>query len=641
METVRWLRGACAAALAVGLCGSLVGAAHAQSGATAVEPVIVTGTRLPKGLDPASPNVTTITAQQIAAGQPSSAAELLRWVPDVFVQQAGGRGSITSIFTRGAKPNFTLVLVDGVEINDSTNSRGGSYDFSSLSLDDIDHVEVVRGPASAIYGSGAVGGVINFVTTAPSAQPHADADLQAGGFGYLSADVHASGGLNGLKTSAGVEYLDNGEPVDGNAFRGTTVDGSVALAPTSSFTLAIDGRESVSHARSFPDSSGGPLFAVLRDVDRRDIDEGVLGLRAADQLSDAWSVSFEDSLYQRNSTATSPGVAGSAQDPSGIPANSDDVNYTRNRASLVAQFGDASWLSAALGADVQVEQGADDGTLDFGGFVLPTRYALKRTDEGEFVELRATPPGGFDFSASERVDELGPAGSHSDPNAAIGYRWAPTGTRVEVSWGQGYKLPSFYALGNPIVGDPTLRPEAATNLEFGLSQPLPARSLLKLDWYDTRYTDLIDFVSGPVPKLVNRSQVVVQGAEASIQTRPAASLTVEAHVSYTHAHDQATNAGLLDVPLWLAGGQVTWRPNDRATVNLVVEHVGALLDNAIPTGNETLPGHQRVDLSASWTLTRTAALTFAIENLLNSRYQEVIGFPAPGAVARVGLKLAL
>src|SRR6266404_3872910 len=124
-------------------CGIAFLAGIDKAGA-APEKIIVTATRL--GGEQAGSNVSVIDAETIR--NPGSVVDLLRDLPGVFVQQSGGRGSVVSLFTRGAKPNFTLVLLDGVKANDPTNTRGGSYDFSSLDLNDISRIELVRGPAS-------------------------------------------------------------------------------------------------------------------------------------------------------------------------------------------------------------------------------------------------------------------------------------------------------------------------------------------------------------------------------------------------------------------------------------------------------------------------------------------------------------
>ena len=127
-------------------CGVLI-LPHAAAAQVPHERVVVTATRL-AGKD--GGNVAVLDADMIAARNPGSVVDILRDLPGVFVQQSGGRGSVVSIFTRGAKPNFTLVLLDGVKANDPTNTRGGSYDFSTLDMNDIERIELVRGPASAI-----------------------------------------------------------------------------------------------------------------------------------------------------------------------------------------------------------------------------------------------------------------------------------------------------------------------------------------------------------------------------------------------------------------------------------------------------------------------------------------------------------
>src|SRR3954467_5489279 len=201
-----------APALVCGLLLLLPHAAGAQSGNT--EHVIVTGTRL-AGQDSDS-NVSVIDAAMIAARGSASAVDLLRDLPGVFVQQSGGRGSVVSLFTRGAKPNFTLVLLDGVKANDPTNTRGGSYDFSTLDLNDIERIEFVRGPASAVYGSDAVGGVINIISRRGGDALEAVLTADGGSFGYARVAGHVGGPIGGGSANLGLSYTDDGMPVEGS-----------------------------------------------------------------------------------------------------------------------------------------------------------------------------------------------------------------------------------------------------------------------------------------------------------------------------------------------------------------------------------------------------------------------------------------
>src|SRR5476649_1765386 len=617
----------CAMALCV-----LPGPAFAQS-----ENIIVTATRLAG--EEAGSNVSIIDAQTIQARNPGSVVDLLRDLPGVFVQQSGGRGSVVSLFTRGAKPNFTLVLLDGVKANDPTNTRGGSYDFSSLDLNDITRIEFVRGPASAIYGSDAVGGVINIITRRGGDTPETGLKAEGGSFGYARVAGHVGGPIGDATGNLGLSYTDNGMPVDGSSLKNTALDGALALPQIAGTAINFSGRYSGSIATSFPDSSGGPRLAVLRTLDHRDIQEGVFGAHALRDITGWWNMALDYGFYDRGSNAVSPGVAPSAQTPSGIPANGDDARFTRHQVTWTNRLTLLPGLDTALGVDMQAEHGVDDGFLQFGPLRLPTHFALNRTLWAGFAEAhyRVTPE--FSLSASGRYDDTG-ATHHFSPRLRAGYAPADWGTQFQLLWGKAYKLPSFYALGNPIVGDPTLKPEDAENFEGGVSQHLWDFATWKLEGFATNYRDLIDFRPGAVPKLVNLSTVHVHGIETSLELEWG-TLTATPRLSYTNARDQLTGASLRDVPSWLAGATLLWKPDPAWDVSFDLNHVGGMLDNAVPTGDVNLPGHVRADLAVAYQVMPNLALRLGVDNLFDRHYEDVVGFPAPGAVVRGGISASL
>src|SRR3569833_1029354 len=428
-------------------------AASAQSENT--EHVIVTGTRL-AGQDSDS-NVSVLDAQTIQARNPGSVVDLLRDLPNVYVQQSGGRGSVVSLFTRGAKPNFTLVLLDGVKANDPTNTRGGSYDFSTLDLNDIDRIEFVRGPASAIYGSDAVGGVINIISRKGGSAQDAGLQAQGGSFGYVRAAGHVGGPIGDATGNIGLSYTDNGMPVDGATLKNISVDGALAPPVIADTTISLNGRYGSSIAGSFPDSSGGPRLATLRTLDHRDIDESVFGAHARRAIVEGWDMALDYGFYGRDSNAISPGVAPSVQTPAGIPANGDRARFARHQVTWTTHVS-AGPLEAAFGIDMQAEHGVDDGYLNF-GFRIPTHFALNRTLWAGFGEARWHVSDQINLSASGRYDDAEGV-THFSPQLRA-YYTPLDGTALQLSWGKAYTLPSFYALGNPIVGDATLQPEDA------------------------------------------------------------------------------------------------------------------------------------------------------------------------------------
>jgi vitamin B12 transporter len=603
----------------------------------APENIIVTATRLSG--EHAGSNVSVIDAETIQARNPGSVVDLLRDFPGIFVQQSGGRGSVVSLFTRGAKPNFTLVLLDGVKANDPTNTRGGSYDFSTLDLNDITRIEFVRGPASAIYGSDAMGGVINIITRRGGEKLEAGVKAEGGSFGYVRAAGHLGGPIGGATGNLGLSYTDNGMPVEGSGLKSTSLDGSLALPQIMGAAVSFNGRYSGSIATSFPDSSGGPRLAVRRSLDHRDIQEGVFGAHALRDMTGWWSMALDYGFYDRGSDATSPGVAPSAQTPSGIPANGDNARFTRQQATWTNRFAPVAGLDAALGVDMQAEHGVDDGFLLFGPSRIPTHFALNRTLWAGFAEARYQVTPSFTLSGSGRYDDTGGT-HHFSPQLRADYALADWGTQFQLTWAKAYKLPSFYALGNPIVGDPGLKPEEAENFEGGISQSLWDLGRWNVEAYATNYRDLIDFRPGAVPKLVNLSTVHVRGFETSLELQ-FGSLTATPRLSYTNARNQLTGASLRDVPSWLAGATVIWKPDPDWDVSFDLNHVGGMVDNAVPTGDVNLPRHTRADLAVAYRVRPNLTLHLGVDNLFDEHYEDVVGFPAPGAVVRGGVSASL
>jgi len=601
------------------------------------ENVLVTATRLSGGLT--GSNVSILDAQAISARNPGSVVDLLRDLPSVYVQQSGGRGSVVSLFTRGAKPNFTLVLLDGVKANDPTNTRGGSYDFSTLDLNDIERIEFVRGPASAVYGSDAVGGVINIISRRGGDRLEAGVTADGGSFGYVRAAGHVGGPLGPATANLGFSYTDNGIPVDGSTLKGTSLDAVLDLPRIAGTSISFNGRYGSSIATAFPDSSGGPRLAALRTLDRRDIREGVFGAHASRDLAAWWSVALDYGFYGRGSIATSPGVAPSAQTPFGIPANGDNARFMRHQATWTNRFAPLPGLDAAIGMDMQAEHGVDDGYLMFGPAKAPTHFALNRTLWAGFAEARYQMIPAFKLSGSARYDDTGNT-HHFSPQVRADYGVADWGTQFQLSWSKAYKLPSFYALGNPIVGDPHLKPEEAENFEGGITQALWDFGVWKAEAFATNYRDLIDFRPGAVPKLVNLSTVHVRGIETVLEFHWG-TLTATPRLTYVNARNQLTGASLRDVPSWLAGGTLAWKPAADWNVSFDLNHVGRMVDNSVPTGDVTLAGHTRADLAVAYQIHPNLALHLGVDNVFNRRYEDVVGFPTPGAIVRAGVSASL
>ena len=242
------------------------------------------------------------------------------------MDQVGGRGGTGSLYVRGADPNYTLVLIDGVRVNDPTNARGGSFDFSTLDVADVERVEIARGPYSAVYGGDALAGVINIVTRqAPREKTTAALDATAGAYDTRELALSAGGPLGGGNWSLGASDSNEGEVVRGNQFDSQRVSGSFDTHLGDATTLFVTGRYSESDREGWPDDSGGYEFAAIRDTEHRKANETLFGAGASTRAGNA-TFGLTLGYFDRNDLIDSPGVAPGVRDPFGVPPNVVDSN---------------------------------------------------------------------------------------------------------------------------------------------------------------------------------------------------------------------------------------------------------------------------------------------------------------------------
>jgi vitamin B12 transporter len=201
-------------------------------------------------------------------------------------------------------------------------------------------------------------------------------------------------------------------------------------------------------------------------------------------------------------------------------------------------------------------------------------------------------------------------------------------------------LPSWFALGNPIVGNPTLRPETSDSTEVSVAHALSEMLGVTATLFRNEFRNIVDFDPGPPPKLVNRPGATTQGGELSATARISDTLRVAPNVSYVLTRVDPTGGSFRNRPKWLLGGTAEWRPVTDWTFGFSWTHVGTLLDSSIPTGDVQLGAYDRVDLSAAWQVTEHARLYLAVQNVLDAQYQELTGFPAPGIFPRLGLEMS-
>jgi outer membrane cobalamin receptor len=602
--------------------------------------VTITQARRPVPLSRRPESTTVVGRSDIEARPTAGVAELLRQVPGLAVDQAGGPGGVGSVYLRGTDPNHALVLIDGVRVNDPTNTRGGSFDLSTLDPLTIERIEVVRGPLSSVYGSDAIGGVINVITREGRATPENAAAAAIGTEGYRRVGAQATGPVgDALRFALTAGLLDQGEPVEGGGLINRTLTAKLHSAPRADTRLTLAGRFADTDARSFPDDSGGPRLAAIRESDRRAIEEASLGAAIDHPLTDWWRVDLGAGFSWRTEDVSSPGVAPGLRDPFGIPASESDSLYRRLQLTLANRFEPAPGVTLSLGGGLERERGSSAGELLFPGFSLPTRFSLDRRVYSGFAEAEYA-PGALVLSAGARVDASHGFEPALSPRLGALYRLEGTGTTLRANWGRGFRLPSFFSLGNPVVGNPDLRPERSVGWDVGVLQELGSAGLtLGATYFQNRVESLIDFEEGPPPRLVNRSAATSRGVELTAEWEATPELSARGQLTYTRTRLDEDPEPLRNRPRWRGSGEVRWRPAEAWRLGATVSHTGTVFDSSIPTGDVRLSPYTTVGLDAAWSPRPNLELQVGVENLLDADYEEAVGFPAPGPLFRAGLRV--
>jgi outer membrane cobalamin receptor len=536
------------------------------------------------------------------------------------------------------------VLVNGVRVNDPTNARGGSFDFSTFDVDDIERIEVARGPYSAVFGGDALAGVINIVTRDGSGDDfHVSADAMAGSYDTHEVTLRAAGGVDQGSWTLGVGDSSQGEVVRGNQFDSQRISGGFTdyLGGT---RVQLSARYADSKRDTFPDDSGGYDFAEIRDTEHRDAHESVFGAGFTHEL-DNTLLQLTLGYFDRGERIESPGVAPGIRDPFGIPPSVVDSDIKRFTATFNGTYNIGDDFALAYGAEYQHEQGTSDGQLDFGGgFLVPTSFALTRSSWAPFAEARVQ-AAGFSAQAGVRVDKPDAYGSVTSPRLRLAYDFG--GDQLENftiagSWGKGFKLPSMYALGHPLVGNPDLVPERSESWELALSQNLlEGNAHWSVTWFDSAFRNAIDFDPGPPPMLVNRNRIDTRGFELEGRLSVAEKWQLDASITQAKSEVASTGNGLRNRPEWRGGVGAHWTPTQALTFTATVAYVGTSLDSSIATGDVTLPSYTLVDLSASWQVSPKFEAYAAIDNLTDQQYEQFVGFEVRGIMPRVGVKLSL
>lgn len=617
---------------------ALIVPATADDAVEPVDTIVTTGTRASNTLSEIPSAITVINLDELEAKNSMTVTDALQNLPGIHVVQPSGQGGVARVFVRGGDQNLTMVLIDGVRVNDPIDTRGSAFDFSSVSLSDVERIEIVRGPHSAVYGSDSLAGVINIITKSTATEFGGSLYGEAGTDDYHRGALSISGPVgSGGAFALRVADKDDGEPVTGTTFSGTSVSGRLSLADGNRWDLRFFGNYSDSEGTSFPEDSGGSDLAVLRDLDTRSAEDVTFGLSSGIALTETWRLNLLATTYDHDSSYFSPGVAPGVRDA--VPPNGGDANLKRDdfAVNAVVDFNDS--VAATIGVDYYDEEGTSDGFVEFfPGFVLPAGFEFDRHVLGAFGELHYKSDLGPTLLASVRRDNPGDEASETTSKLGVIYDFESGQTSLRANWGQGFALPGFFALASPLVGNPDLRPETSTSIDFGISHWFADRRYgVTLTLFRNEFKDLIDFDS-TIFQMVNLDRLDVDGVELQVELRISEQLQLQAHATHLDMDLQNSDAPLRQRPDWRGGIAVQWTPSETWLFNASWLSVGETYDSSIPTGDRVLDAYNRFDVTATYRHSAGFNVLLSVDNAFDANYEQAIGFPAPGARARLGLR---
>jgi vitamin B12 transporter len=641
-------------------------ALRAQTLPASPENLIVTATRIPSHVENIPAGVTVIDRKTIEERGYTTLVDALSAVPGLHVAQSGGPGSQASVFIRGTNSNHVLVLIDGVPVNDPADP-GGAYNFGVDTLADVERIEIVRGPMSSLYGSGAIGGVINVITKHGRGQPHGHVTLAAGSPRQGLAQGDVSGGFGIWDYAANVQGLSErgfdqtpqretpvytGE-VDGDRSKLAQIELGVTPLEDTRLSVLLRARDAkygydeVSSVAVDAGNATGYDSALF----------GKLGLTS--KLFDGvWETSaFVTRLQDDRRYTITPTPIDPDQD-------TGDSRYHGRRT-------DAQWnntihlpdtgLATASAITVGYEHVNDDANTKvntnsiFGPYLTSVR-AHADTESG-YLGAQSTVYGRLALTGQLREDATTLAGD--------AFTWRVGGvlalpeilSHIKASYGTGFRAPALYdrygidSFG--FMGNPHLRPEYSKGYEVGITTDLPLghaadTASIGVTYFNNRIRDLIetvyaaDFLSSTPVNILRAS---AQGLESTLTLRVARWLQADFAYTYTDARDLGTQQLLLRRPSNQGSANLRLSPFPGFVVAPEILYVGNFEDyltdnNGVPqsyTGRS--PSGLIVNLNVSWQVTPAVQLFVWGKNLGNSTFEPVNGYQMPGTSVMAGTRL--
>jgi vitamin B12 transporter len=605
--------------------------------------IVVTPNRSPTAIQRTGSAVSVVSSETIASSNPASLADALRSVPGLDLTETGQPGSPLNVRIRGASANKTLVLIDGMRVNDPSSTEG-EFDFASIAPGLIDRIEVLRGPQSAIYGSDALGGVVNIITKRGRGPLQGYAQIEGGSYGTISSNT----GVYGSKDAWNYSFATSQLKSEGFSSYGYRVKRVTASNPN----LEKDGTERWGgFGRIGYDPGTGFRFetSLMSTRTRVEYDPGFGaqpdGASAAIQRStQGWARAELDTFDTRLTHQLS------------VFANRTSRNYDALNAFGHSKY---DYFGTRVGVEYQNTLKMDAlGRLTLGGkmeresiegfsedlapFPLARSKTIGKSQSTRslFVLWQGRFGDNTDLSLGGRYDDVVDITQFLTWRATLAHRLPAFDTKLRASIGTGGKAPALDQLYSPFAGNPNLRPERSLGVDIGVDQPLlDGRATLSLTGFYNTFKDLIDYrATGPFTgNYFNVSQAETSGVELALDARLMPDLLrLRAAYTYMKAKDLNTGLTLARRPEHVGKFTLSITPNAQWTVEPRLTLFSQRYST--PGALDRLAPYARLDIHTDYKLNATFTLHARAENITNARYQEVMNFGTTGRAVYGGLK---
>lgn len=611
--------------------------------------VVISATKTNANTLQLASSISVIDAKQISNSNSNNVFDVLRNETGISFTRQGGNGTLSNIYIRGSNSSHTLVLIDGVEVN-LTNDPSGVYDFSALPVDNIERIEVLRGPQSTLYGSDALAGVINIITKKGNGAPKFSLLTEGGTYNTYKGMIGLNGSINKLNYSlalsrsgsegfsAASEKYGNTEK-DGYTFNNLTSVLGYDLSDNAEINLYTRFLKSESDNDQFGGMFGDDPTYLTKQEEFSIRGEGKIKL-----LNGNWNQKL-GLTFIRN-------VRKNSFDTSSASAYYSNALYDGRRYKIDWQNDFQLSKGNLLTAGIEFEK--EESSSEYYSFnyillpdyasVIPNKDANTISaflqDQIKFVES-------FFITLGLRLDKHSKFGSQFTYRIAPAYMLWETGTKIKATIGTGFKAPSLYYLYDPAYGNENLNPEESFGWDFGIEQFFFKQNLsFGITFFYNKFSDMFGF-DYQTFKTINIKQAVTKGLEFYFQTKPIDDLEIKANYTFTDARDVSPNSSdfdtkLLRRPESKVGFFTSYSFSAKTNLNAEIIWVGTRDDIDFSTYQRTeLKGYVLLNLAAHYNLFDFLRLNARVENLLDTDYEEVFGYATPGLSFYGGIKFSL